>query len=282
MQNECVLLGSRVVVPPAGRTKMLEELHEGRPGICKMKALARSFVWWPGLHDDLENKVKGCEPCQLVQKSPAVASLHPWEWPAKPWRRVHLDHAGPFMGKLFLVLVDAPSKWLEVVIVSSTSAQVTIKALRKIFATHRIPEMLVSDNSTAFTSVEFKTFVKRNNIRHVTSSPYNPSTNGLAERAVQTFKQALKKNATVDMETALDRFLFRYRITPLSTTGRSPSELLVGRSLRSHLDLVQLHLDTTVRRKQDAPKTNHDQHAKAQSFDVGDSVFGRSFPTGAK
>ena len=282
VQNGCVLWGSRVVVPPAGRTKMLEELHEGHPGICKMKALARSLVWWPGLDGDLENKVKGCEPCQLVRKSPAVAPLHPWEWPAKPWCRVHVDHAGPFMGKLFLVLVDAHSKWLEVVIVSSTSAQVTIKALRKIFATHGIPEMLVSNNGAAFTSAEFKTFVKRNGIRHVTSSPYHPSTNGLAERAVQTFKQALKKNATVDMETALDRFLFRYRITPHSTTGRSPSELLVGRTLRSHLGLVQPHLDTTVRRKQDAQKTNHDQHAKARSFDIGDSVFARDFPTGTK
>ena len=121
---------------------MLEELHEEHPGICKMKALARSFVWWLGLNGDLENKVKGCEPCQLVQKSPAVAPPHPWEWPAKPWHRVHVDHAGPFMGKLFFLLVDARSKWLEVVIDSSTSAQVTIKALRKIFATHGILEML--------------------------------------------------------------------------------------------------------------------------------------------
>ena len=99
---------------------------------------------------------------------------------------------------------------------------------------------------------------------------------------MQTFEQAQKKNTTFDMESAPDRFLFRYRITPHSSTGRPPSELLVGRSLRSHLDLVQPHLDTTVRRKQDAQKTNHDQHAKARSFDVRDSVFARDFPTGIK
>ena len=85
------------------------------------------------------------------------------------------------------------------VIVSSTTSQVTIKALRKIYATHGIPEIIVSDNGTAFTSAEFKCFTKRNGIRHVTSSPYHPATNGLAERAVQTFKQALKKCSTSDV-----------------------------------------------------------------------------------
>ena len=71
---------------------MLEELHEGHPGICKIKALARSFVWGPGLNGDLENKVKGCEPCQLVRKSPAVAPLHPLEKALASWKcwMVHL------------------------------------------------------------------------------------------------------------------------------------------------------------------------------------------------
>ena len=280
VQAGCVLWGSRVVVPSAGHDKILDELHVGHPGISKMKALARSFMWWPGLDLDLEKKVKSCEPCQLARKAPPVAPLHPWEWPAKPWTRVHVDHAGPFLGKTFLVLVDSHSKWMEVVIVSSTTSQVTIKALRKIFATHGIPEMIVSDNGTAFTSAEFKCFTKRNGIRHVTSSPYHPATNGLAERAVQTFKQALKKSSTSDVETSLDRFLFRYRITPHSTTGRSPSELLFGRNLRSHLDLISPHLGSSVRLKQDAQKSHHDKHAKHRTFEVHDAVYVRDFPSG--
>ena len=64
-----------------------------------MKALARSMVWWPGIDADLETKVKQCAACQANRKSPPEAPLHPWEWPSKPWSRLHVDFAGPFMGR---------------------------------------------------------------------------------------------------------------------------------------------------------------------------------------
>eukprot|EP00731_Ephydatia_muelleri_P012870 Em0007g180a len=136
----------------------------GNPGIARMKALARGVVWWPGMDSELESK----------------------EWPSKPWSRLHIDHAGPFLGKIFLIVFDAYSKWLEVVPVVSTSSQQTIRELRHLFATHGLPEIVVSDNGTAFSSTEFGCFVKHNGIRHIRCAPYHPSSNGLAERAVQT------------------------------------------------------------------------------------------------
>ena len=65
----CVLWGCRVVIPSRGRVKVLEVLHEGHPGITKMKGLARSVVWWPGLDEDLKKRVKSCATCQQHQKS---------------------------------------------------------------------------------------------------------------------------------------------------------------------------------------------------------------------
>ena len=118
-------------------------------------------------------------------------------------------------------------------------SEATIKALRPILANHGLPELIVSDNGTSFTSSEFQEFTKRNGIRHITTAPYHPATNGLAERAVQTLKEGRKKSANGDLETRLAQFLFKYRTTPHSTTGVSPAELLMGRKLRSHLDLVQ-------------------------------------------
>ena len=50
----------------------------------------------------------------LIMMSPLVAQLHTWEWPSQPWSILHIDFAGPFMGKMFLVIVDAHSKWLDV------------------------------------------------------------------------------------------------------------------------------------------------------------------------
>ena len=88
--------------------------------------------------------------------------------------------------------------------------------------------MLVFDNGAAFTSYECQTFVEKNGFRHIRSAPYNPAINGLAERAVQTVKTALKK-VTGDIETCISRFLFQYRLTPFYTTGQSPAELFLGR-----------------------------------------------------
>ncbi len=179
---------------------MLEELHQGHPGIARMKALARSFVWWPGMDKELELKVKQCEPCQKNQHFPAMAPIQPWEFPKKPWSRIHIDYAGPVDGHMFLVVVDAYSKWLDVRIAKQANSRTT------------------SDNGTPFTSHEFQAFTQSNGIRHNTSAPYHPATNGQAERAVQTFKQYLRKATEGSLEDRL------YRITPHSTTGSSPAQ----------------------------------------------------------
>ena len=277
VEDGCLLWGTRVVVPERGRSRVLEQLHEGHPGVSRMKGIARSITWWPGIDKDIERQVQNCTQCQQNQKSPAPSPLHSWEWPDRPWSRLHVDHAGPFLGKYFLLVVDAHSKWLEVMLVPSTSTANTVQKLRIIFATHGLPEVLVSDNATCFTSTEFQEFLTRNGIRHITSAPYHPATNGLAERAVQTFKNALKKTSTDDLETRLSRFLFHYRTTPHSTTGLSPAELLLGRRPRSLLTLMQPTISSRVQNQQVRQKRAHDIHAKTRHFSVDDSVFIRNF-----
>ena len=78
VQDGCLLWGNRVVTPPKERARAVEELHETHPGICRMKALARSYVWWPKMDADLEQKVRHCSPCQENWKTPPEAPLHPW------------------------------------------------------------------------------------------------------------------------------------------------------------------------------------------------------------
>ena len=202
VHDGCLLWGTRVVVPPPGRNKIANELHEGHPGITRMKALARSFVWWPQIDKDLEELVKHCNDCQSTRHVPPVAPLQPWEWPQRPW---HVDYAGPFMNKYFLLLVDAHSKWIEVRPVNNATSTATVDQLRSIFATHGLPEMLVTDNGTVFTSEEFNRFMKQNGIRHVRSAPYHPASNGLVERAVQTFKDFMKKTKEGSVEVNVSR-----------------------------------------------------------------------------
>ena len=190
IEGHCLLWGNRVVVPEKLRAHITEELHRNHPGITRMKSLARSYLWWPGLDKALEDCVHRCLPCQSVQNVPAVAPLHPWLWPARPWQHVHLDFAGPFLGHMFMIMVDAHSKWPEIVEMSSTTTKQTIAVLNKVFAVYGLPEQVVSDNGPQFISDEFQLFMKSNGIKHIRCSPYHPSSNGLAERMVQTFKKS--------------------------------------------------------------------------------------------
>lgn len=279
-QAGCVLWGARVVIPPPGRAAILKQLHQSHPGITRMKGLARSYMWWPKLEAEIEALVNTCQVCQENRNLPAVAPLHPWEWPSKPWQRVHVDYAGPFLGKMFLILIDAHSKWMEVYPLNSSTTAVTIQCLRRTFSQLGLPEMVVSDNGTCFTSMEFKEFMDRNGITHVTSAPFHASSNGLAERAVQTFKRLMKKSSGEDIKTRVARALFSYRITPQSTTGKSPAELLYGRKLRSTLDLIHPDFRSQVEHKQLKQKQHHDLHAKERSVLVGDPVYTRNFSGG--
>lgn len=110
IQKDCLMWGVRVVVSPKLHPRVLEELHTAHPDVVRMKGLAHSFVWWPGIDSQIELQAKYCPSCQRVQKEPGLAPLHPWMWPSSPWEKIHVDFAGPFEGHMYLVDVDTHSK----------------------------------------------------------------------------------------------------------------------------------------------------------------------------
>jgi len=276
-QDGCLLWGSRVIVPLPGRARVLAELHETHSGATKMKALARGYTWWPKMDADIESVVKKCDVCQQSRPSPPSAPLHPWEWPAEPWSRLHLDFAGPFLKGMFLVVVDAHSKWLDVRPMTSITSAKTIEQLRIMFSTHGLPKKVVTDNGPSFTSAEFKQFMKENDIIHITSAPYHPSSNGLAERAVQTFKRGIERIQGATVQERLSKFLFTYRITPHTTTGVPPAEMLMGRRLRSKLDSLYPDVSKKVEKQQRRQKQQHDNARPLRSFKEGDRVYAEDF-----
>lgn len=131
-----------------------------------MKALARSYCYWIGMDHDIQLMVKSCRDCARVAKEPAKIPLHTWNLPTMPWQRIHIDYAGPFMEHYFMVVVDARTKWLEVVPMKSITSFYTIRSLREIFTRFGITTIVVTDNGTNFTSKEFQNFLKSNGITH--------------------------------------------------------------------------------------------------------------------
>ena len=138
-----------------------------------------------------------------------------------------------------------------------------------------LPEWIVSDNGTQFTSEEFGEFLRRNGIKHIRSAPYHPAANGEAERFVQTFKQAMRsaKSDPGTLEAKLARFLLSYRSTPNATTNVSPAELLFNRRIRTRLDILVPSVSSEVARKQVSQKEWHDKKSKWREFELNQSVL---------
>ena len=277
VEGDCLLWGTRVVVPVKLRQRILSDLHRDHGGIVRMKAVARSYMWWPGMDGDLENLAKSCTACQAVKSAPSAAPLHPWLWPDQPWQRIHIDYAGPFRGKMFLLLIDAHSKWPEIFEMASTTSGSTIAMLRRVFAAYGLPEHLVSDNGPQFTSTEFREFLRSNGVKHIRTAPYHPASNGAVERLVQTFKQAMKvgEQDGFTLQHQLQNFLITYRSTPHATTGQSPASFFLGRPLRTRFDLLRPVVGERVRGEQARQKHNHDGHRRYREFPVGTHVMVR-------
>ncbi|RXN15281.1 gypsy-18 is [Labeo rohita] len=274
----CILWGSRVIIPPKYRERLLSELHEGHPGIVRMKALARGYLWWPGLDQDIQDLVSKCTPCELGRNQPPSAPLYPWSWATTPWERIHIDYA-EIDKQHFLLIVDAHSKWVEILPTHLTSAEKTINILRHLWASYGFPKELVSDNGPPFTSREFEEFLRKNGVRHVLSPPYHPATNGQAERVVQIFKKAWERlrSQSVAPHMRLARFLLTYRNTPHTVTERTPAELFLKRQPRICLTLVKPDTSAVVVKHQEQQKRAHDTPSrKLRSFEVGQKVIVRN------
>ncbi|XP_055584942.1 uncharacterized protein K02A2.6-like [Uranotaenia lowii] len=240
VQKGCVMRRIRVYIPPCLRVKVLAELHSTHFGTNRLKALARGYVWWEKIDQDIEEIVRNCNYCQSTRAEPTKAPTHCWETPTAPFERVHVDFAGPFMNTYFIVLVDAYTKWPEVRILNNITTATTIQICREYFATYGIPSVLVSDRGVQFTSEEFQRFLKMNGVYHKMGAPYHPATNGQVERFVQTFKAKLKSlqcdRSSIHAE--LCKILLAYRKTIHPATGKSPSMMLFNRQIRSRLDLL--------------------------------------------
>ena len=134
-----------------------------------------------------------------------------------------------------------------------------------------------------FTADEFRTFMRSNGIKHIRSAPYHPATNGIAERFVQTFKQALRAALTEKQTISrkLTNFLLAYRTTPHALTGESPAVLLMGRNLRTRLDILKPNIRKRVEEKQQDQELRSSRNP-TRELGIGQTVMARNYRTKEK
>lgn len=229
--NGCLWYNHRLVVPTTMRSLVLKSIHESHIGVVKMKLLAKTHVWWPGIDSDIEEYVLSCNVCQSALSKPISSAMMSWPESKYFFERIHLDFFH-FRDKNFLIIVDTYSKWLDVKEMVNIKLENLVNKLREIFAYFGIPKTIISDNGPPFSSEGFIKFCSVNSINCMKSPPYHPESNGTAERAVQTVKTHLKKyfldpqSSSLPLSVMLSNLLLKYRLTPSTVTGRSPNDCI--------------------------------------------------------
>ena len=195
-QDGILLWGSRIVLPPQGRSAILKQLYEGHPGMSRIKQVARSFIWWPDVDSQLEETVKSCP--QLVSRISKRLLQHQWihgHGPTNHRSESMWTSQDPFgqnaddcSGRTFQVDWGCADGHIHI-------ASHHLQAANTVCNTWTAWDVSYGQWSN-FTSAKFAEFMTRNGIKHVKTAPY-------LERAVHTVKEGLRKIKTGTIETKL-------------------------------------------------------------------------------
>ncbi|XP_026314449.1 LOW QUALITY PROTEIN: uncharacterized protein K02A2.6-like [Hyposmocoma kahamanoa] len=290
LENGILMRGHKVIIPKVLQNKVLAELHNSHLGIVKAKCEARSKFWFPGVDQAIENLIKNCPTCSVdLRISPPRSKLIPWPYPKEPFYRIHMDFLGPIENQMYLVIVDAHSKWVECInMKNNITTTAVINKLYEYMSRFGIPHTIVTDNGTSFTSENFSKFCALNGISHKTTPIYHPASNGQAETYVKIAKKGIKSALITgknneDRHNNLLKYLFDYRNSVHTTTCQSPAMLVYGRKLRSRLDMLKPtpsapHTDVShIVRKKQCFQANYHGGTTRKNFSCGQVIMYKNY-----
>lgn len=189
VEDVLVYFENRVIIKTTLRYNMLKQLHDSHQGVCKIKELAKQYIYWPGIVSDTTNLVLACTICNKYTKSNKRNVLLNHEMPDVQFDKVGADIAS-YRGKDYLIIVDHYSKWVEACKLKWKTALgiKKKKKCKKVFARFGVPRVFVVDNMP-FSSIQFREFAKEWGIQIMNRSPNYPVSNGLAEKNVGIIKK---------------------------------------------------------------------------------------------
>uniref|UniRef100_A0A0A9W3X7 RNA-directed DNA polymerase n=1 Tax=Lygus hesperus TaxID=30085 RepID=A0A0A9W3X7_LYGHE len=278
-QGGIIFYNGKIIIPTASRKLMVGYIHrQAHLGITKTVARIRSIMYWPRMEKDIIDIIERCATCQTYQrknvKEPMILSKTPYF----PFQFIGMD-IGEYRGKIFLVIEDYYSRWLDLIPLRGKTANEVIDKLKVVFSTHGTPENVRCDNNP-FSSKEFINFAKSWGFTVTTSSPLYSKSNGLSEKGVGIAKNLIKKS--IHSGTDFYQALQEYRATPLTRLQYSPSQLLMGRIIRTRvpvsLDILMPKTppeNIRIKMEEEKKKTkeNYDKSARQRKdFTVGQPI----------
>ena len=229
-----LLKGPRLIIPGELQEEYLSCLHEGHVSASKVQENAKQHMYWTGIDADIEDYTKRCQECikrSQVPKEP----LQPHDIPEGPWRKLGIDYFA-FDGNSYVLICDYFSKF-PFLYRAKTSFWSLRDRLIDLFSIEGYPDEIVSDNGPPFQSKEFAKFLSGLGIKHTTSSPGYPRSNGFIEQHIQMVKNMLSKSSNTQ---SFQEVLADLRTTRIGTGLPSPAEILHERNLTTR---VQAEID---------------------------------------
>ena len=312
--DETDIVVNQIVLPQQCRERVLSLAHSipmaGHLGKEKTRKRIMQHFYWPTIYKDVEHFCRCCRQCQKsfnkgVPKAPVV----PLPIVSTPFEKIAMDIVGALPRsrsghRYILVIYDYSTRYPEAIPLRSIDAEHIAKELIKVFAQVGIPEEVLTDQGSNFTSKLLSELYRLLKIQAVRTSPYHPQCDGLVEHFNQTLKMMLRKfviKEGKDWDKLLPYVLFAYREVPQASTGFSPFELIYGRKVRGPMavlreawesgksqdvsvvaHVVQIReqlqqmtdlVEQNMEKAQANPKKWYDRNARSRKFEPGDQVL---------
>lgn len=291
-------------VPHAARWQIVRLCHDQAGHLSIEHTLRRIQLnyYFPKMRRFVTKYVKGCLNCAYYKNCPSKrqGKLHPIEKVAVPFHTVHIDHVGPFetsrSGKKYLlVIVDAFTKFTIIEAVKSTKVKPVVQVLQNMMCIFGVPNRIISDRGSCFTSRTFRMFCESYAIKHVLNAVATPRANGQCERYNKTIVTML---ATTTVEGESDRWdthvkklqsamntsfnksinttpvqaLFGYQARPMAEAALLNS--LEDVADRVDLQSLRLHIKDHITDDQRKQKERYDKRRRrAERYELGDLVL---------
>jgi transposase InsO family protein len=300
----------KIILPPSLHDTILEHYHDapfaGHVGIQRTYERIQRNYYWLNLMSIVTEYIKRCRDCAMFK--PSTVNTTPPLLPITttyPFALVEMDVVGPSSvterGNLYLLtMIDHFTRWPEAYPIPDQTTETVLNCLEDFISRHGVPDRILTDQGTNFTSHLFTSFCQSFDIGKKTTTSYHPAANGQVEKLNSTLVKIIRHYVASnqrDWDTWVPASLHSYRTSVQASTKKTLFELLHARKNKMPLDLLNPNTEkattpttylhnartrlrdayATVRQNQqtaqDRQKANYDRNASDLVFEVGDRVW---------
>lgn len=272
----------RIVIPQKLRADMLKRLHGAHYGIESCLNLAKDTMFWPGITQQIKDKVLNCEVCLQSGSNQRHQQMQSHPIPEFPFQQVSLDCFEVNINNNrndYVVMTDHYSDFFEYKKLNKVSSETIISFAKDQFGRYGIPVKVTTDGASYFLSEKFREFGRKWGFRQTVSTPNHQQANGKAESAVKAAKKLIRKSAADGSDEIMNLLL--HRNTP-NKVGSSPAQRLLARRTRCDIPTTTMKLKPQVidkvpekieENKKRAKKYYDRGTRKLPELEIGQSVF---------